>query len=94
MGAPVAATRGLLRAEHKIIEETVMPDQPSEVTLDEVRNRIRAAGLPIPEGRLPLVQRFLQDALRPLRAFDSRSARSLEPAVTFDAAAAEKRHGR
>ena len=71
-----------------------MPDQPSDVSLDEVRERIRLSGLPIPEARFAMVQRFLQDALRPLRALDSRAVRTLEPAVTFDAAAEETRHGR
>ena len=71
-----------------------MPDQPTEVTLDEVRERIRLSGLPIPEARHKLVQRFLQDALGPLRKVDTRTIRTLEPAVTFDAAAEERRHGR
>jgi len=65
----------------------------TDVTLDEVRARIRAAGLPIPEERLGLVHGYLRDALRPLRAFDARAARDLEPAVTFDAAAPEDPDG-
>jgi len=64
------------------------------VTLDEVRERMRVAGLPIPEDRLEMVRVFLTNALRPVRAMDSRAARTLEPAVTFDAAAEEHRHGR
>ena len=71
-----------------------MPDQPTVVSLDEVRERIRLSGLPIPEARLGMVQKFLQDALTPLRKLDSRAVRTLEPAVTFDAAAEEQRHGR
>jgi hypothetical protein len=62
-----------------------MPDQPPDVTLDEVRERARLAGLPIPEARLSLVRGFLVNALRPIRALDSRTGRTLEPAVTFDA---------
>jgi hypothetical protein len=71
-----------------------MPEMPSDVTVDEVRQRARVAGLAIPEARLAIVQRFLRDALRPVRALDSRAVRALEPAVTFDAASAEARHGR
>jgi hypothetical protein len=52
-----------------------------------VRQRIRAAGLAVPEARLALVHAYVRDALRPLRALDSRAVRELEPAVTFDAAA-------
>ena len=70
-----------------------MPDQSHEVTLDEVRARMQAAGVRIPEERLELVRGLLRDALRPIRALDSRAARTLEPAVTFDAAAERQRHG-
>ena len=62
-----------------------MPDVPADVTLDEVRERARLAGLPIPEARLAVVRGFLANALRPIRALDSRAVRTLEPAVTFDA---------
>ena len=71
-----------------------MPDAVPDITLDEVRARVRLSGLPIPEARMGLVQRFLADALRPLRALDTRTVRALEPAPTFDAAAEERRHGR
>jgi hypothetical protein len=71
-----------------------MPEPPPEVTVDDVRARMRAAGVRIPEERLELVRGFLRDALRPIRALDSRAARALEPAVTFDAAAEEPSHGR
>lgn len=71
-----------------------MPDAPAEITLEELRERIRAARLPIPEDKLELVRGFLANALRPIRAMDSRTVRTLEPAVTFDAAGEEKRHGR
>ena len=62
-----------------------MPELPPEVTLDEVKERARLAGLPIPAARLSLVQGFLANALRPIRALDSRSVRTVEPAVTFHA---------
>jgi hypothetical protein len=62
-----------------------MPELPSEVTLDEVRERARLAGLPIPPARLAMVRVFLANALRPIRALDSRTVRTVEPAVTFAA---------
>ena len=55
------------------------------MTLDEVRARMKAAGIEIPEKRLEMVRRLLSDALAPIHALDSRAARTLEPAVTFDA---------
>jgi hypothetical protein len=61
-----------------------MPEVPADVTLDEVKERARLAGLPIPESRLGLVRGFLSNALRPLRALDSRTIRTVEPAVIFD----------
>jgi hypothetical protein len=73
--------------------EAAMTDGP-DITLDEVRARIRATGLPIPEERLGLVHGFLRDALRPIRALDSRAVRTVEPAVTFDAAGGEATRGR
>lgn len=62
-----------------------MPELPSEVTLDEVKERARLAGLPIPPARLAMVRGFLANALRPIRALDSRTVRTIEPAVTFAA---------
>ena len=62
-----------------------MPELPPEVTPDEVKERARLAGLPIPPGRLPMVRAFLVNALRPIRALDTRTVRTVEPAVTFDA---------
>jgi hypothetical protein len=62
-----------------------MPEQPLEITLDEVKERARLAGLPIPPARLSMVRGFLANALRPIRALDSRAVRTVEPAVTFDA---------
>ena len=65
-----------------------MPDAPdprADLTMDELRARIAAAGLTIPEHRLAMVRKLLADALAPVRAVDSRTVRPLEPAVTFDA---------
>ena len=56
-----------------------------ELTMDELRARIAAAGVTIADNRLGMVRRLLNDALAPLRTVDSRSIRTLEPAVTFDA---------
>jgi len=60
-----------------------MPEMPPDVTLDEVKERVRLAGLPIPANRLSLVRGFLVNALRPIRALDSRAIRTVEPAVIF-----------
>ena len=63
-----------------------MPNAPkTELTMDELRARIAAAGVTIPDNLLPMVQKLLGDALAPLRTLDSRTIRPLEPAVTFDA---------
>ena len=61
-----------------------MPEAP-DVTLDEVKERARLAGLPIPPERLALVRGFLSNALRPIRTLDSRAVRTVEPAVVFQA---------
>jgi hypothetical protein len=65
----------------------------ADLTIDELRDRIRVAGLPIPEDRLAVVHGLVRDALRPIRALDTRGASTLEPAPTFDAAAERDRHG-
>ena len=63
-----------------------MTDAPkTELTMDELRARMAAAGVTIPDNLLPMVQKLLGDALAPLRTVDSRTIRTLEPAVTFDA---------
>jgi hypothetical protein len=54
-----------------------------ELTLEELRARIRAAGVTIAEPRLAMVQKLLGDALAPLRQLDTRTIKTLEPAVTF-----------
>jgi len=74
-------------------QEDVMTEEPVDITMDELRERIRAARVRIPEGRLALVHGYVRDALRPLRGIDSTAIRALEPAVTFDAAAAGRAHG-
>ena len=71
-----------------------MTAQGSDITLDEVRERIRVAGVAIPEDRLALIHGFLRDALKPIRQMNTREAGTLEPAPTFDAAAPQNRHGR
>lgn len=68
-----------------------MAELPADVTLDEVKERARLAGLPIPETRLSVVRGFLVSALRPIRALDSRTVRTVEPAVIFDAKGDSKR---
>ena len=62
------------------------PPKITELTMDELRARIVAAGVTIPDKLLPMVRKLLGDALGPLRTVDSRTIRVLEPAVTFDAA--------
>jgi hypothetical protein len=66
-----------------------MTEPSTELTLDEVRARMRAAGIEIPEERLEMVRRILANALRPVRAMDARAMKAQEPAVTFDAEAKE-----
>ena len=64
------------------------------MTLEELRDRMRAARIEIPEHRLELVRRLLTDALQPIHALDSRTVRTLEPAVTFDTERPRDDHGR
>ncbi len=63
------------------------------MTLEEVRDRMKAARVEIAENRLEVVRRLLTDALRPIHAMDSRASRTLEPAVTFDSARSRGDHG-
>jgi hypothetical protein len=56
-----------------------------ELTLEELRARIAAAGITIAEHRLGMVRRLLSDALVHVRALDTRAIRALEPAVRFEA---------
>jgi len=55
------------------------------VTLEELKERIRAAGVTIADNRLAMVRKLLVDALAPVRAMDSRAVKTLEPAVKFSA---------
>ena len=64
------------------------------MTLEELRDRMRAARIEIPEHRLELVRRLLTDALQRLQSLDSRAIRTLEPAVIFDAERVRNDHGR
>ena len=56
---------------------------PRELTLEELRERMRVAGITIAENRLAMVRKLLADALAPVRALDSRAVKTVEPAVTF-----------
>ncbi len=56
---------------------------PHELTLEELRERIRVAGITVAEHRLAMVRKLLADALAPVRALDSRAIRTVEPAVKF-----------
>ena len=58
---------------------------PGELTLEELRERIRAAGVTIAENRLAMVRKLLADALAPVRALDTRANKTVEPAVKFTA---------
>ena len=58
-------------------------DKPLELTPEELRDRIQAAGVTIPDHRLGMVRKLLNDALVPVRALDSRTIKTVEPAVTF-----------
>ena len=55
----------------------------AELTLEELCARIQAAGLTIPDNRLGMVRKLLSDALVPVRALDSRTVKTVEPAVRF-----------
>ena len=59
--------------------------EPLQLTLDEVRARMRAAGITIAENRLAMVRTLLGDALVHVRALDSRAIKTVEPAVRFEA---------
>jgi hypothetical protein len=65
---------------------------PNELTMDELRERIRVAGITVPEHRLAMMRRLLSDALAPVRALDSRTIRTVEPAVKFVPASEGGRH--
>jgi hypothetical protein len=73
--------------------EDDMSQPASEFSLEELRARIKAAGVAIPEERQEMIRKLLGDALRPIRSADWRADNTLEPAVTFDAAGAGGGHG-
>jgi len=56
-----------------------------ELTLEELRARMTAAGVTIPDHRLAMVRKLLSDALVHVRALDSRTVKTTEPAVRFSA---------
>jgi len=56
---------------------------PKELTMEQLRERIRAAGVIIPEHRLAMVRKLLGAALAPLQTLDSRAIKTVEPAVRF-----------
>jgi hypothetical protein len=60
-------------------------DKPLGLTPEELRERIRAAGVTIPDHRLGMVRKLLSDALAHVRALDSRTIKTVEPAVRFEA---------
>ena len=62
---------------------------PHELTMDELRERLRVAGITMAENRLAMVRKLLADALAPVRALDSRTIRAVEPAVKFVAESEE-----
>jgi hypothetical protein len=66
-------------------EEDEMNGGPKELTMEELRARVKAAGVPIPEERMEMVRVLLSNALAPVRGMDPRALKTLEPAVTFDA---------
>jgi hypothetical protein len=79
----------LRRAAYKLgarlpsLEGSAVMDQSTELTLEELRARIKAAGITIADHRLAMVRKLLSDALVPVRALDSRAIKTVEPAVKF-----------
>jgi len=57
--------------------------EPAELTMDELRTRIQAAGVIIAESRLAMVRKLLSDALIHVRALDAGAVKTVEPAVRF-----------
>ena len=57
--------------------------EPQELTLEELRQRVQATGLAIPDHRLAMVRKLLSDALVHVRALDSRTIKTVEPAIRF-----------
>ena len=57
--------------------------ESQELTPEELRQRIEATGLAIPDNRRAMVRKLLSDALVHVRALDSRTIKTVEPAVRF-----------
>jgi hypothetical protein len=57
--------------------------ESNELTLEELRVRLQAAGITMPDNRLAMVRKLLSDALVHVRALDSRTVKTVEPAVRF-----------
>lgn len=55
------------------------------MTIEELKARIKATGLVIPDNRLEMVRTLMTNALAPIEKMDARALKTLEPAVTFDA---------
>jgi len=58
-------------------------ESQAELSMEELRRRIEAAGITIAENRLAMVRNLLSDALVHVRALDSRTIKPVEPAVRF-----------
>jgi hypothetical protein len=58
-------------------------DGQAELSMEELRRRIEAAGITIAENRMAMVRKLLNDALAPVRALDSRAIKTVEPAARF-----------
>jgi hypothetical protein len=56
-----------------------------ELSLQELRDRMKAAGITMAEHRLSMVRKLLSDALVHVRARDWRARKTVEPAVRFTA---------
>ena len=56
-----------------------------ELSLQELRDRMKAAGITMAEKRLSMVRKLLSDALVHVRARDWRASKTVEPAVRFSA---------
>ena len=57
--------------------------EAQELTMEALRTRIRAAGITIAEHRLAMVRKLLDEALAPVRTLDTRTIKTVEPAVLF-----------
>jgi hypothetical protein len=57
--------------------------ESNELTLQELQQRIEAAGVTIPDNRRAMVRKLLSEALVHVRALDSRTIKTVEPAVRF-----------